>query len=34
MVGGFKMEGYSKDQYKLCKPSDGVKENGYHTVLG
>ena len=32
MAGGFKVEGDSKTA--ICKPSDGVKGNEYHTVLG
>ena len=32
MAGGFKVEGSTKTA--ICKPSDGVKENEYHTVLG
>ena len=32
MAGGFKKEGSTKTA--ICKPSDGVKENEYHTVLG
>ena len=32
MAGGFKVEGSIKTA--ICKPSDGVKENKYHAVLG
>ena len=32
MAGGFKVEGVLKTA--ICKPSDGVKGNEYHAVLG
>ena len=32
MAGGSKMKWSIKTA--ICKPSDGVKENEYHTVLG
>ena len=32
MAGGFKVEGTLKTA--ICKTSDGVKGNEYHTVLG
>ena len=33
MAGGFKVGG-GLIKTAICKPSDGVKENEYHAVLG